>query len=345
MINSITIPRADDWHIHFRHGVMLKTVVPYTASVYKRAIVMPNLVPPVVNTDMAMDYKKRIVSASAGTDFEPLMVMYLTDETSETTVLSAHDAGVVAFKLYPAGATTNSDSGVTDIKKVTKALDKMQELGMVLCVHGEITRPEVDIFDREKFFIDEVLSWTRKQFPNLKIVMEHITTSEGADYVLETENMGATITIQHLMINRNHMLVGGIRPHYYCLPVPKRNIHQQRLREVATSGSEKFFLGTDSAPHLKGAKQSACGCAGVFNTIGSLEMYTQVFDEEGRLENLEAFASINGPNFYGLPVNSDIITLVRVEPYSSPEEIWLNDGSATIIPFNPPGNISWKIRK
>ena len=345
MQDSITIKSPDDWHIHFRDDVMLQTVVPHTAKVFKRAIVMPNLVPPVVNAGMAIDYKEQILSACAGTDFEPLMVMYLTDETSESTVVAAHNAGVIAFKLYPAGATTNSDAGVTDIKNVTKALEKMQELGIRLCLHGEVTRPEIDIFDREKYFIDEVLSDIRENFPELKIIMEHVTTREGVQFVLDVDGMGATITPHHLMINRNHMLVGGIRPHYYCLPVPKRNVHQDALRTAATSGSEKFFLGTDSAPHLKGDKESACGCAGCFNTIGSLEMYAHVFDEMKRLHNLEAFASINGPRFYGLPVNDGTITLDQVEPYNNPDVVWLNDNSATIVPFTPPGGICWKIRK
>lgn len=345
MVDFVNIIRPDDWHLHFRDGVMLETVVPYTAKVFGRAIVMPNLVPPVVDAVMMRSYRDRILAAAEGTSFKPLMVLYLTDDTSVQDVVDAKEAGATAFKLYPAGATTNSASGVTDISKVADVLEKMQELEIRLCVHGEVTRPEVDIFDREKLFIDEVLSSIRKQFPDLKIVMEHVTTSEGVDFVLETENMGATITIQHLMINRNHMLVGGIQPHYYCLPVPKRNIHQQRLREVATSGSEKFFLGTDSAPHLRGDKESACGCAGVFNAPRAIEMYTQVFDEMDALPNLKAFASINGPKFYGLPVNDEYITIDRVEPYDNPPEIPLRNNSASIVPFSPPGGICWKIRE
>ncbi len=311
-MQSITIRRPDDWHVHLRDGDMLKAVAPYTARQFARAIVMPNLVPPVTSVEAAAAYRQRIIEA-AGPDFTPLMTCYLTDDADPDALARGHGEGVwVAAKLYPANATTNSALGVSDVRRLNPALERMQRIGMVLCVHGEVTDPSVDVFDREAVFIERVLMPLMGDFPELKIVLEHITTANAADFVRDgPDTLAATITPHHLMINRNAMFDGGLRPHAYCLPVAKRERHRLAAREAATSGSAKFFLGTDSAPHARGAKESACGCAGIFNAPHALEAYAQVFDEDGALDRLEAFASENGPRFYGLPVNEGTVTLER----------------------------------
>ncbi|MGN6155003.1 MAG: dihydroorotase, partial [Sphingomicrobium sp.] len=300
-LQTLTIRRPDDWHVHLRDGEMLKLVAPFTARQFARAIVMPNLVPPITTLGAAADYRQRIWDA-AGKDFHPLMTFYLTDEANADLVEHGFNDDVwVAAKLYPANATTNSALGVTDVRNIYPVLDRMQAIGMVLCVHGEVTDPAVDVFDREAVFIEQILDPLLRDFPELKVVLEHITTAEAAGFV-ETAgpNVAATITPQHLMLNRNAMFERGIRPHAYCLPVAKREKHRQAVRKAATSGSPKFFLGTDSAPHVRHAKESACGCAGIFNAPVALEAYATVFEEEGALDKLEAFASVNGPAFYGL---------------------------------------------
>jgi dihydroorotase len=303
MSETLTIKQPDDWHLHLRDGEMLKSVLPDTARHFARAIIMPNLVPPVVRAADAAAYRERIVAAlPEGSSFEPLMTLYLTEASSADDIAAAADAGLIrAVKLYPAGATTNSDSGVKDINKVTAVLERMAEIGLPLCVHGEVTDAAIDIFDREAVFIETVLDPLRRRIPELRVVMEHVTTSDGIDYVRGGgDNIAATLTTHHLMINRNHIFKGGIRPHYFCLPIAKRQSHQLALREAATSGEASFFLGTDSAPHLDGAKESACGCAGVYNAPNTLSCLAHVFEEEGRLDQLEAFASLNGPAFYRL---------------------------------------------
>jgi dihydroorotase len=342
-MSEITITTPDDWHLHFRDGDLLKETVPATARCFKRAIVMPNLVPPVRNRAEALEYKQRILAAAPeNSDFEPLMVLYLTNQTSPEDIKQAFGADIPAAKLYPAGATTNSDSAVSGIESLYPVFEAMSDVGMLLLIHGEVTDPATDIFDREKLFIDTHLAPICIRYPNLKVVFEHITTAEAADFVIEAnDNMGATITPQHLLLNRNDLLVGGIRPHNYCLPVLKRNIHQQRLREVVASGSTKFFLGTDSAPHAKHTKETACGCAGCYSAWGALELYTQVFDDLGALEKLEAFASFNGPDFYGLPRNRGQVTLIR-ETWTMPEEIALPNGDS-IVPFFAGQTVNWKI--
>jgi dihydroorotase len=334
-VQTITIRRPDDWHVHLRDGEMLKLVAPYTARQFARAIVMPNLVPPVTGVEAAASYRERIREAAPG--FEPLMTCYLTDQTSGDELQRGHEEGVwVAAKLYPAGATTNSASGVTDIRSIYPALARMEKIGMVLCVHGEVTDPDVDVYDREAVFIERVLTPVTREFPTLKIVFEHITTAEGVHFVESAgANIGATVTPQHLIINRNAIFAGGLRPHAYCLPVAKREKHRLAVRKAATSGSAKFFLGTDSAPHARDAKESACGCAGIFNAPFALESYATVFEEEGALDKFEAFASVNGPQFYGLPLNGGTVTLECADA-QVPDEI------GGVVPFHAGETLRWR---
>ena len=338
MTNTITIRRPDDWHVHLRDGDMLKLVAPYTARQFARAIIMPNLSPPVTRVEQAAAYRQRIV-ASAGAGFTPLMTAYLTDDSDPDEIERGHRDGVwVAAKLYPAGATTNSASGVTDIANVSRVLERMQKIGMPLLVHGEVTDASVDIFDREAVFIDRILLKTLANFPVLKVVLEHITTRQSADLVLSANfpNLAATITPQHLMLNRNALFDGGLRPHAYCLPVVKREEHRLAVRRAAVSGSPNVFLGTDSAPHLVGAKESACGCAGLFNAPFAIEAYAQVFDEEGALDRLEGFASEHGPRFYGLPLNERSITLKR-----GGEQV--PGAIGEVVPFGAGGFFGWRL--
>ena len=338
MTNTITIRRPDDWHVHLRDGDMLKLVAPYTARQFARAIIMPNLSPPVTRVGQAAAYRQRIVAA-AGAGFTPLMTAYLTDDSDPDEIERGHRDGVwVAAKLYPAGATTNSASGVTDIANVSRVLERMQKIGMPLLVHGEVTDASVDIFDREAVFIDRILLKTLANFPALKIVLEHITTRQSADLVLSANfsNLAATITPQHLMLNRNALFDGGLRPHAYCLPVVKREEHRLAVRRAAVSGSPNVFLGTDSAPHLVGAKESACGCAGLFNAPFAIEAYAQVFDEEGALDRLEGFASEHGPRFYGLPLNEGSITLER-----GGEQV--PGAVGEVVPFGAGGRFGWRL--
>lgn len=342
MTKQLTITRPDDWHLHVRDGAVLDHVVPATAACFRRAIIMPNLAPPVTDTAAAMSYRDRILAAAGDTSFEPLMTLYLTESTTPETIREAKNAGIVAAKLYPAGATTNSASGVTDIRNIYPVLEAMADCGMLLLVHGEVTDAEIDIFDREKVFLDQVLTPTLEAFPNLKVVLEHITTADSARFVRSHTggNLAATITPQHLMYNRNHLLVGGIRPHLYCLPILKRNKHQKALREAVASGDPRFFLGTDSAPHARDKKEAACGCAGCYSAYGAIGLYADVFEELGILDKLEAFASHNGPDFYGLPRNSDTITLVR-EPWTMPEKLPLADGD--IVPLKAGETVHWRM--
>jgi dihydroorotase len=335
-LQTITIRRPDDWHIHLRDGDMLARVARYTARQFARAIVMPNLVPPVTRIEDAAAYRDRI-RAAAGADFTPLMTCYLTDNVDPDELARGYAEGVwVAAKLYPAGATTNSASGVTNIGNIYPALERMQEIGMVFCVHGEVTDPEVDVFDRESVFIDRVLAPLVDDFPALKVAFEHITTRQAAEFVADAPaNVAATITPQHLMLNRNALFQGGLRPHAYCLPVVKREEHRLAVRAAAVSGSPKFFLGTDTAPHAREAKESACGCAGIFNAPCALESYAQVFDEEGALDKFEAFASEHGANFYGLPLNEGTVRLERAEQLV-PETV---EG---LVPFHAGETLRWK---
>ena len=336
-LQSLTIRQPDDWHVHLRDGEMLRLVAPYTARQFARAIVMPNLVPPVTTPEMAAEYRERI-RAAAGPSFEPLMTCYLTDQTDPDELERGHEGGVwIAAKLYPAGATTNSASGVTDIRNIYPALERMERIGMLLCVHGEVTDPTVDVFDREAVFIERVLEPVTRQFPALKIVFEHITTAEAVQFVESGGgNIGATVTPQHLIINRNAIFSGGLRPHAYCLPVAKREQHRRAVRKAATSGSPKFFLGTDSAPHTREAKESGCGCAGIFNAPFALESYATVFEEEGALDRFEAFASINGASFYGLPLNEGSVTIERAET-QVPESI------GGVVPFHAGETVRWRM--
>lgn len=339
--NSITIIRPDDWHLHLRDGATMASVLPHTARQFARAIVMPNLKPPITTTAQAAAYRDRIVEAlPAGMQFEPLMTLYLTDNTPADEILRAKDSGVVhAVKLYPAGATTNSDAGVTDIRKCYVALEAMQRAGMPLLVHGEVTDPEIDIFDRESVFIDRIMQPLRRDMPELKVVFEHITTREAAQYVSESGSAtAATITAHHLLYNRNEIFKGGIRPHYYCLPVLKRETHRQALVQAAISGNGKFFLGTDSAPHARNTKEHACGCAGCYTALHAMELYAQAFDQAGALDKLEGFASIHGPEFYGLPRNEGTITLRR-ESWTLPAELPM--GSTTVVPLNSGETMDW----
>ncbi|MBW3097505.1 dihydroorotase [Pseudohoeflea coraliihabitans] len=345
-MTTIEIPRPDDWHLHLRDGDMLAGVLPATAQHFARAVIMPNLVPPVVTRADAEAYRRRILAARpAGSDFEPLMTLYLTEATDAHDVAEAFRAGVaMAVKLYPAGATTNSASGVRQLDKVMDVMETMAEIGMVLCIHGEVTDPEIDIFDRERVFIDTVLAPLRQRLPELKITLEHITTEEGVAYVRAADsNLAATITTHHLMINRNAILAGGIRPHYYCLPVAKREKHRLALRAAATSGDQRFFLGTDSAPHDDRLKESPCGCAGIFSAPNTMSCLAQVFEEEKALDKLAAFASLNGPAWYGLPPNADTITLVRSEtPVTFPDKIETAAGAVTV--FDPMVPVYWQVR-
>jgi dihydroorotase len=334
---TLTIRRPDDWHVHLRDGEMLRRVAPFTARQFARAIVMPNLAPPITSVEAAAAYRERIVAA-AGPGFTPLMTCYLTDEADPDMLARGFDEGVwIAAKLYPAGATTNSASGVTGIRNIYPALERMQAIGMVLCVHGEVTDPQVDVFDREAVFIERVLTSVVRDFPALKIVFEHITTSEAVAFVTDGgPNIAATVTPQHLLINRNAIFAGGLRPHAYCLPVAKREQHRLAVRKAATSGSPKFFLGTDSAPHSREAKESACGCAGIFNAPYALESYARVFEEEGALDAFEAFASVNGARFYGLPLNDGTVTLERAD-CTVPAEI---EG---VVPFHAGETLHWRL--
>ena len=345
MTTRLTIRRPDDWHLHLRDGAMMQGVLPETARHFGRAIIMPNLVPPVVTGNDARAYRDRILAAlPAGMAFEPLMTLYLTEATDPDDVAAAHGDGLIhAVKLYPAGATTNSASGVRDLARVTPVLERMAEIGLPLCIHGEVTAPEVDIFDREQVFLDTVLEPLRARIPGLKITLEHITTSHGIDYVADgAGDIAGTITTHHLMINRNHILVGGIRPHYYCLPVAKRATHQQALRRAATSGNPRFFLGTDSAPHTDDAKQSACGCAGVFSATNTLSCLAHVFEEEGALDKLEGFAALHGPARYALPPNEATITLEkRDDPVPCPARIETGAGPVTL--FDPGHPLHWHV--
>ena len=344
MSNTITIRQPDDWHVHFRDGAMLQSAVPFTARQFRRAIVMPNLVPPVTTVDAARAYRDRIrVAVPDGIDFEPLMTAYLTDTIDVGELARGAEEGVFsAVKLYPAGATTNSDSGVTDLKNVTGVLECMQAVGLPLLLHGEVTDPEIDIFDREARFIEQKLIGLRADFPELKVVFEHATTKDAVDYVLSQDShMGCTITAHHLVINRTDIFKGGIRPHLYCLPIAKREVHRQALRAAATSGDKRFFLGTDTAPHPVHEKESDCGCAGIFSAPTAMQVYTQVFDEEGALDKLEAFASINGPGFYGLAVNEGTVTLVR-DDVEVPERVETAEGEIVMV-FRPDAGLNWRI--
>ncbi|UWP97589.1 dihydroorotase [Aliiroseovarius crassostreae] len=344
MTQTLTIRRPDDWHLHLRDGEVLNAVLPETARHFGRGIIMPNLVPPVVTFDDAQAYHGRIMAAlPEGMTFDPLMVLYLTEDTDPEDVARAHASGLVkAVKLYPAGATTNSASGVQDFTKVAKVFEKMAKIGLPLCVHGEVTDHDIDIFDREAVFIDRVLDPIRRAHPDLRVVMEHITTKNGVDYARAGgDNLGATITTHHLIINRNHILVGGIKPHYYCLPVAKREEHRLALREAATSGEATFFLGTDSAPHTDPNKESACGCAGCFTATNTMSCLAEVFEEEGALDQLEAFASLNGPAFYGLPANAATITLRKGVPVTYPTKIDSAAGPITV--FDPGFPLHWSV--
>ncbi|MCA0909316.1 dihydroorotase [Qipengyuania gaetbuli] len=343
MVESLTIRRPDDWHLHFRDGDTMRAVVPHTARQFARAIVMPNLSPPVTTTALAAAYRERILGAvPEGVNFTPLMTAYLTDNIDAGDLAAGFADGVLtAAKLYPAGATTNSAHGVTDIANIAGVLEKMAEIGMPLCVHGEVTHADIDIFDREAVFIERVLQPLVERLPELKVIFEHITTRQAVEFVdASGSNIAATITPQHLHINRNAMLVGGIRPHMYCLPVAKREEHRLALRKAATGGSAKYFLGTDSAPHHRGAKESDCGCAGIFNAPYALESYLTVFDEEGALDRFEGFASLNGPAFYGLPVNEGTVTLEKA-PVEVPAEV--DGGGAAIVPFHAGETLSWRL--
>ncbi len=343
MTDRLTLRRPDDWHVHLRDGAMLNSVVPFTARQFARAIVMPNLSPPITSVEQATAYRERIIEAvPKGVKFTPMMTCYLTDTISPDEVERGHAAGVfTAAKLYPANATTNSAHGVTDVRAILAVLKRMEQIGMPLLVHGEVTDPDVDIFDREKAFIDRTMIKLTQNFPALRIVFEHITSRQAAEFVEASgPNIAATITQHHLHINRNAMFAGGIRPHAYCLPVAKREEHRLALRKAATSGSPKFFLGTDSAPHIREAKESSCGCAGIFNATHALESYATIFDEEDALDWLEGFASLHGPAFYGLAPNEDKVTLVR-QPNPVPSEI--QAAGSTLIPFHAGENLGWQL--
>ena len=345
MTQSLTIRRPDDWHLHLRDGAMLKGVLPETTRHFARAIVMPNLVPPVVTGAQAAAYRDRILAAlPEGADFTPLMTLYLTEDTDPADVRAAAASGLVrAVKLYPAGATTNSASGVRDFDRVRGVLETMAEIGLPLCVHGEVTTLEVDIFDREAVFIDTVLDPIRRATPGLRVVMEHLTTAEGVAYAKAGgPDLAATITTHHLIINRNHILVGGIKPHYYCLPVAKREHHRLALRAAATSGAGCFFLGTDSAPHVDALKEHACGCAGCFTATNTMALLAHVFEEEGALDRLEAFASLNGPAFYRLPANEARLTLTKTATAAQwPDKILTEAGPVTV--FDPGFPVFWHV--
>lgn len=344
-MSSLTIRRPDDWHLHLRDGAMLEGVIGDTSRHFARAIIMPNLVPPVVTTEDARAYRERILKAvPAGDSFEPLMTLYLTEHTNPDDVEEGKRSGLItAVKLYPAGATTNSHGGVRDMEKAMPVLERMAEVGLPLCVHGEVTTPEIDIFDREKVFIDTVLDPLRKRLPELKVTMEHVTTEDGIQYIRSAErNLAGSITTHHLIINRNDILVGGIQPHYYCLPVAKRENHRQALRKAAVSGDHRFFLGTDSAPHVDPLKECACGCAGIYTSINTMSCLAHVFEQENALDKLEAFTSLNGPAWYGLPANEETITLVKREtPVEFPVKIFTGAGPVTV--FNPKFPLHWDV--
>ena len=340
-MNQLTLTRPDDWHLHFRDGDVLRDVVPHTARQFARAIVMPNLKPPVTTTEMAGAYRQRIIAAiPEGVSFEPLMVLYLTDNTTPDEIRRAAESGFVhGVKLYPAGATTNSDAGVTDIRRCMAALEAMQAHGLPLQIHGEVTDGDIDVFDREAVFIDRILQPLRRDLPGLKVVFEHITTREAAHYVRDAEgSIAATITAHHLLYNRNAIFKGGIRPHYYCLPILKREAHRLALIDAATSGNSRFFLGTDSAPHPKGLKEQACGCAGCYTALHAMELYAQVFDDAGALDKLEGFASFYGPDFYELPRNTGTISLRR-ESWMVPDELPM--GGASVVPLDAGTQLRW----
>jgi len=344
----VTLTRPDDWHLHLRDGAALAAVLPHTARQFARAIVMPNLKPPVTTTAQALTYRQRIVAAlPAGAQFEPLMTLYLTDVTPPDEIRRAHESGVVkAVKLYPAGATTNSAAGVTDLARCAKTLEAMQAVGMPLLVHGEATAPGIDVFDREAVFIDRVMLPLRRDFPALKIVFEHITTREAAEFVRDAAGpIAATITAHHLLYNRNALFMTetgqtGVRPHYYCLPILKREMHRQALLAAIASGSARYFLGTDSAPHAKGDKETACGCAGCYTAAAALELYAEAFEEAGALDRLEGFASFHGPDFYGLPRNSEKVTLTRQE-WTLPAEFAFGD--QTVVPLRAGQPLRWTL--
>jgi len=344
-VESLTITKPDDWHVHLRDGEMLEQVAGYTARQFGRAIIMPNLKPPVTTTALAIAYRDRVLRATRGyPDFQPLMTAYLTDTINPQELRRGHAEGVfTAAKLYPANATTNSADGVSDIKMIYPVLEVMQDIGMPLLVHGEVVSKDIDIFDREAAFIERTMQPLLKDMPGLKVVFEHITTKDAADFVASGgENIAATITVHHLQINRNDMLVGGIRPHLYCLPVAKREIHRLALRKAAVSGDRKFFLGTDTAPHTLGDKESACGCAGIFSAPQALENYVQVFDEEGALDRFEAFASFNGPAFYGLPPNPQKLTL---EKTGQPVPQTIGEGGLAVSPYRAGETLAWRLRE
>lgn len=342
-MTTLTITRPDDWHVHLRDGDQLKDTVRDISRYMGRAIIMPNLVPPATCTETALSYRERIMAAKPQGQFEPLMVLYLTDKTTPEEIKKAKATGkIFAAKLYPAGATTNSDSGVTSVKNIYPVLKAMQEVGMLLLVHGEVTDSSIDIFDREKVFLETILGDVVADFPELKIVLEHITTKDAVEFVESaSDNVAATITAHHLLYNRNHMLAGGIRPHYYCLPILKRNIHQQALMAAATSGNKKFFLGTDSAPHYKDKKEAACGCAGAYTAHAAIELYAEAFEEAGALDKLEGFASHFGPDFYGLERNTDTITLEKA-PWTVPSSYSLGDSE--VVPIKADSVIDWQVK-
>tara|TARA_R110000744_G_scaffold86939_6_gene169926 strand:- start:5232 stop:6260 length:1029 start_codon:yes stop_codon:yes gene_type:complete len=342
-MTTLTITRPDDWHVHLRDGASLNNTVADISRYFGRAIIMPNLVPPVTNAELATQYHQRIMAANPSKQFQPLMVLYLTDQTTAEDIKAAKASGIVyAAKLYPAGATTNSSSGVTNVDNIASVLAAMEEVNMPLLVHGEVTDHDIDIFDREAVFIDTILRPLVAKYSTLKIVLEHITTKNAVDFVKAAgANVAATITVHHLLFNRNHMLVGGIRPHYYCLPILKRNIHQHALVEAATSGSDKFFLGTDSAPHAQGAKEAACGCAGAYTAHAAIELYAEAFEQAGALDKLEGFASLHGPKFYNLPVNSDKITLVK-EAWDVPATMAF--GNDEVVPIRANETIAWQVK-
>jgi dihydroorotase len=342
-LNPITIKRPDDWHLHLRDGEGLKAVLPFTAQRFARAIVMPNLKPPVTTTALALAYRQRILDAlPAGMKFEPLMTLYLTDRTEPAEVDRAKASGIVhGFKLYPAGATTNSDAGVTDLRKIDAVLARMSEVGMILQVHGEVTNPDIDVFDREAQFIDRVLVPTVERFNKLKVVFEHITTSAAAKFVLQArEGVGATVTPQHLLMNRNDLFTGGIRPHHYCLPVLKTEPDRRALLDAIASGNPRFFLGTDSAPHARHTKETTCGCAGIFSSHAGIELYAEAFEAIGALPKLEGFASEYGADFYGLPRNSEKVRLVK-QAWEVPEEFPF--GSDSLVPLRAGERIAWRL--
>lgn len=341
--DSIRLRKPDDWHLHLRDGEALSTTVAHSARSFGRAIIMPNLVPPVSTVEAALAYRQRILQAvPAGESFDPLMTLYLTDGLATVEIEKAAASNEVqAVKYYPAGATTNSENGVTRIDKVYPVLEKMAELGLPLLLHGEVTSSEIDIFDREQAFIDDILAPLLQRIPELKIVLEHITTKQAVDFVnSQDDNVAATITAHHLLYNRNHLLAGGVRPHFYCLPILKRNIHQQALLAAATSGSPKFFLGTDSAPHYREKKETDCGCAGIYTAPAAMELYTEVFEEQGALDKLEIFSSLSGPAFYGLPANEEHITLHR-QPWTMPAAFPL--ANSTVVPVRANETIHWTL--